>query len=178
MQIDDVRIAVVGLGYVGLPLAAEFGKKRSVIGFDINHARIQELKGGHDHTLEVDAAELASASQLTFTTELSQLAAANFYIVTVPTPIDRYKNPDLTPLIKASETIGKVLKAGDIVAVREKAKKQVRIVEALSLAEQIGMPSWVSVDAKKMEGTFKAAPDRSDIAADVNESLIVELYSR
>lgn len=115
MQIDDVRIAVVGLGYVGLPLAAEFGKKRSVIGFDINHARIQELKGGHDHTLEVDAAELASASQLTFTTELSQLAAANFYIVTVPTPIDRYKNPDLTPLIKASETIGKVLKAGDIV---------------------------------------------------------------
>jgi UDP-N-acetyl-D-galactosamine dehydrogenase len=115
LQIDDVRIAVVGLGYVGLPLAAEFGKKRSVIGFDINHARIQELKGGHDHTLEVDAAELASASQLTFTTELSQLAAANFYIVTVPTPIDRYKNPDLTPLIKASETIGKVLKAGDIV---------------------------------------------------------------
>ncbi len=115
MQIDDVRIAVVGLGYVGLPLAAEFGKKRAVIGFDINHARIQELKDGHDHTLEVDAAELASASHLTFTTELSQLAAANFYIVTVPTPIDRYKNPDLTPLIKASETIGKVLKAGDIV---------------------------------------------------------------
>jgi UDP-N-acetyl-D-galactosamine dehydrogenase len=115
LQIDDVRIAVVGLGYVGLPLAAEFGKKRAVIGFDINHARIQELKDGHDHTLEVDAAELASASHLTFTTELSQLAAANFYIVTVPTPIDRYKNPDLTPLIKASETIGKVLKAGDIV---------------------------------------------------------------
>ena len=115
MQIDQVKIAVVGLGYVGLPLAAEFGKKMSVIGFDINRLRIDALKSGHDHTLEVDAAELASAKHLSFTTELSELAKANFYIVTVPTPIDRYKNPDLTPLIKASETIGKVLKPGDIV---------------------------------------------------------------
>ncbi len=115
MQIDRVRIAVVGLGYVGLPLAVEFGKKMPVIGFDINRARVDELKGGHDHTLEVDAVELATAVKLAFTTELSELARANFYIVTVPTPIDRYKNPDLTPLIKASETIGQVLKAGDIV---------------------------------------------------------------
>jgi UDP-N-acetyl-D-galactosamine dehydrogenase len=115
LQIDQVKIAVVGLGYVGLPLAAEFGKKLPVIGFDINRLRIDALKSGHDHTLEVDAAELASAKHLTFTTELVELAKANFYIVTVPTPIDRYKNPDLTPLIKASETIGKVLKPGDIV---------------------------------------------------------------
>lgn len=115
MQIHQVRIAVVGLGYVGLPLAVEFGKKMPVIGFDINRARIDELKNGNDHTLEVDAAELASATGLRFTTELSELGQANFYIVTVPTPIDRYKNPDLTPLIKASETIGKVLKQGDIV---------------------------------------------------------------
>ena len=115
MQIDQVRIAVVGLGYVGLPLAVEFGKQMPVIGFDINRARVDELKGGHDHTLEVDAAELATAAKLSFTTELTELARANFYIVTVPTPIDRYKNPDLTPLIKASETIGKVLKTGDIV---------------------------------------------------------------
>ncbi len=115
MQIDQVRIAVVGLGYVGLPLAVEYGKKMPVIGFDINRARVDELKGGHDHTLEVDAAELATAVKLAFTTELSELARANFYIVTVPTPIDRYKNPDLTPLIKASETIGQVLKVGDIV---------------------------------------------------------------
>ena len=115
MQIDQVSIAVVGLGYVGLPLAVEFGKKMSVIGFDINLARVDALKSGHDHTLEVDAAELASAKHLSFTTELAELAKANFYIVTVPTPIDRYKNPDLTPLIKASETIGKVLKPGDIV---------------------------------------------------------------
>ncbi len=115
MQIDQVKIAVVGLGYVGLPLAVEFGKKMPVIGFDINRLRVDELNSGHDHTLEVDAAELASATQLTFTTELAELAKANFYIVTVPTPIDRYKNPDLTPLIKASETIGKVLNPGDIV---------------------------------------------------------------
>ncbi len=115
MQIDQVRIAVVGLGYVGLPLAVEFGKKMPVIGFDINRLRVDELKNGHDHTLEVDAMELGSATKLTYTTELAELANANFYIVTVPTPIDRYKNPDLTPLIKASETIGQVLKSGDIV---------------------------------------------------------------
>jgi len=115
LQIDQVRIAVVGLGYVGLPLAVEFGKKMPVIGFDINRLRVDELKNGHDHTLEVDAMELGSATKLTYTTELAELANANFYIVTVPTPIDRYKNPDLTPLIKASETIGQVLKSGDIV---------------------------------------------------------------
>jgi UDP-N-acetyl-D-galactosamine dehydrogenase len=115
LQIDQVKIAVVGLGYVGLPLAVEFGKKMPVIGFDINRLRVDELKSGHDHTLEVDETELASATHLTFTTELVELAKANFYIVTVPTPIDRYKNPDLTPLIKASETIGRVLKSGDVV---------------------------------------------------------------
>ena len=115
MQIQDVKLAVVGLGYVGLPLAVEFGKKRSVLGFDINERRISELKLGRDHTLEVDATELADASQLTFTHEASQLAQANVFIVTVPTPIDEYKQPDLTPLIRASETIGKVLKRGDIV---------------------------------------------------------------
>ena len=115
MQIDDIKLAIVGLGYVGLPLAVEFGKKRSVIGFDINEARITELKLGHDHTLEVDDAELKEATGLQFTTSLDQLGQANVFIVTVPTPIDRYKQPDLTPLIKASETIGRVLKKGDIV---------------------------------------------------------------
>lgn len=115
MQIDDIKLAVVGLGYVGLPLAVEFGKKRSVIGFDINEARITELKLGHDHTLEVDDAELKEATGLQFTTSVDQLSQANVFIVTVPTPIDRYKQPDLTPLIKASETIGRVLKKGDIV---------------------------------------------------------------
>lgn len=115
LRIEDVKLAVVGLGYVGLPLAVEFGKKRSVIGFDINTRRIDALKAGHDHTLEVDDVELKEAAHLSFTAQRADLAAANVYIVTVPTPIDDYKQPDLTPLIKASETIGAVLKKGDIV---------------------------------------------------------------
>jgi len=115
LRIEDVKLAVVGLGYVGLPLAVEFGKKRSVIGFDINARRIDALKAGHDHTLEVDDAELKEAAHLSFTADRAALAQANVYIVTVPTPIDDYKQPDLTPLIKASETIGSVLKKGDIV---------------------------------------------------------------
>ncbi|MGB6105223.1 MAG: Vi polysaccharide biosynthesis UDP-N-acetylglucosamine C-6 dehydrogenase TviB [Pusillimonas sp.] len=115
MQIQDVKLAVVGLGYVGLPLAVEFGKKRSVLGFDINARRVTELKEGKDHTLEVDANELAEATELSFSNEAEHLAQANVFIVTVPTPIDQYKQPDLTPLVRASETIGKVLKRGDIV---------------------------------------------------------------
>lgn len=115
LRIQDVKLAVVGLGYVGLPLAVEFGKKRSVIGFDINTRRIDALKAGHDHTLEVSDAELAEAAQLTYTADRAELGQANVFIVTVPTPIDEYKQPDLTPLVKASETIGAVLKRGDIV---------------------------------------------------------------
>ena len=115
MRIQDVNLAVVGLGYVGLPLAVEFGKHRSVLGFDINTARIDELKGGHDHTLEVDDVELATAKHLRYTAQHGDLGQANVFIVTVPTPIDEYKQPDLTPLVKASETIGQSLKVGDIV---------------------------------------------------------------
>ena len=114
LRIQDVKLAVVGLGYVGLPLAVEFGKKRSVIGFDINARRIDALKAGHDHTLEVSDAELAEAGQLA-TRPPRRAGQANVFIVTVPTPIDEYKQPDLTPLVKASETIGAVLKRGDIV---------------------------------------------------------------
>ena len=108
-------IAVIGLGYVGLPLAVEFGKARPVIGFDINASRIDALRVGHDATLEVSKDELATADQLTFTSDPADLAAASIYIVTVPTPIDAHKRPDLTPLLKASEMIGGVLKRGDIV---------------------------------------------------------------
>ena len=115
LKIENVKLAIVGLGYVGLPLAVEFGKKRAVIGFDINRKRVDALKSGHDHTQEVDSAELAEAKHLAYTADRAGLAAANVYIVTVPTPIDAYKQPDLTPLIKASETIGAVLKRGDIV---------------------------------------------------------------
>ena len=108
-------IAVIGLGYVGLPLAVEFGKSRPVIGFDINAGRIDALRAGHDATLEVSKDELATAGQLTFTSDPADLAAASIYIVTVPTPIDAHNRPDLTPLLKASEMIGGVLKRGDIV---------------------------------------------------------------
>ena len=115
MNLIDAKIAIIGLGYVGLPLAVEFGKKRSVLGFDINEKRIAELKAGHDHTLETEPEELQAASHLRFSTQLEDLRACNCFIVTVPTPIDEHKRPDLTPLIKASETVGKVLKPGDIV---------------------------------------------------------------
>jgi UDP-N-acetyl-D-galactosamine dehydrogenase len=113
--LNDAPIAVIGLGYVGLPLAVEFGKKRKVVGFDINTARIAELRAGKDNTLEVDAAEMAAAAHLSFTDQLDDLAECTTFIVTVPTPIDEHKRPDLTPLLKASETIGRVLKRGDIV---------------------------------------------------------------
>ena len=112
---DDGVIAVIGLGYVGLPLAAEFGKRRPVIGFDINASRITELRAGRDHTREVGSDELAEARHLSFTDRREDLAEASIYIVTVPTPIDGHKRPDLTPLLKASETVGSVLKKGDIV---------------------------------------------------------------
>lgn len=115
MQFQEIRLVVVGLGYVGLPLAVEFGRKRPVAGFDINQRRIDELKNGNDFTLETTREELAAAKYLTYTTNIDDLRDCNCYIVTVPTPIDEYKRPDLTPLIKASETVGKVLKKGDIV---------------------------------------------------------------
>ncbi|WP_431355329.1 Vi polysaccharide biosynthesis UDP-N-acetylglucosamine C-6 dehydrogenase TviB [Pseudidiomarina mangrovi] len=115
MDLKAVKIAVIGLGYVGLPLAVEFGKIYATIGFDINHKRVDELKRGHDHTLEVEPEELAQAGKLIYSADIQVLEAANIYIVTVPTPINKFKQPDLTPLIKASETIGKTLKKGDIV---------------------------------------------------------------
>ena len=114
-SVSSLSVAVIGLGYVGLPLAVEFGKKRPVVGFDINEKRIAELQSGHDHTLETEPEELQAASHLRFSTQLEDLRACNCFIVTVPTPIDEHKRPDLTPLIKASETVGKVLKRGDIV---------------------------------------------------------------
>lgn len=115
LRIEDVKLAVVGLGYVGLPLAVEFGKKREVLGFDINVHRVAELQAGRDHTLEVSPEELTEAGKLRFSADAESLVEANVYIVTVPTPIDEYKQPDLTPLVRASETLGKVLKRGDIV---------------------------------------------------------------
>jgi len=115
LQLSELKIAIIGLGYVGLPLAVEFGKQVSVVGFDIHQKRIDELKSGQDHTLEVSPEELKQSTHLTYTADLEELKNCNFYIVTVPTPIDEFKQPDLTPLIKASESIGKVLGKGDVV---------------------------------------------------------------
>ncbi len=115
ININDIKIAVIGLGYVGLPLAVEFGKKVPVVGFDINAERIAELKSGVDHTLEVSSEELSQATRLIYSSDMQELSDCNFFIVTVPTPIDAYKQPDLTPLIKASTAIGAILKLDDIV---------------------------------------------------------------
>lgn len=115
MKLADIQLAIVGLGYVGLPLAVEFGRKRTVVGFDIHAPRIAELQAGEDHTLETTPEELAQADKLRFTTDPAALKDCNCFIVTVPTPIDKHKRPDLTPLIKASETVGRALKPGAIV---------------------------------------------------------------
>jgi UDP-N-acetyl-D-glucosamine/UDP-N-acetyl-D-galactosamine dehydrogenase len=116
-KIEDktITVAIIGMGYVGLPLAVEFSKHFQTIGFDINQARIDELKAGNDKTLEVDQQELAGSKNLVFSTQAAAMGKADVYIVTVPTPIDNQKQPDLTPLQKASETIGAILKDGNVV---------------------------------------------------------------
>ena len=114
VDLTTVRLGVIGLGYVGLPLAVEFGKHLPVIGFDLNSARIAELRAGRDSSLEVDPAELAAATHLRCTDVEAEIAACNVYIVTVPTPIDEFKSPDLRPVESASRTLGRVLKRGDV----------------------------------------------------------------
>jgi UDP-N-acetyl-D-galactosamine dehydrogenase len=115
LRLEELRLAVIGLGYVGLPLAVEFSKRRPVIGFDIDATRVADLKVGIDHTRELAAEELGSASQLSLTTDAEQLGEANCYIVTVPTPIDAFKRPNLEPLLSASAVVGRALKPGDLV---------------------------------------------------------------
>lgn len=115
MNIEDSKIAVIGLGYVGLPLAVEFGKKFQVTGYDINLQRVEELRNGYDRTRETSREELLSGINLNFSTNVDNIASANVYIVTVPTPIDNFKKPDLRPILGASKTVGGVLKKGNIV---------------------------------------------------------------
>ena len=115
ITLDTTKLAIIGLGYVGLPLAVEFGKKMPVVGFDINRPRVEELKSGTDSTLEVSSDELKEATQLQYSSSTDDLKDCNVYVVTVPTPIDKSKNPDLTPLIKASEMLGGVIGKGDVV---------------------------------------------------------------
>ena len=114
-SIDNIHIGVIGLGYVGLPLAVEFGKKIKTLGFDINQKRIEELRAGNDRTLETDSDELTAATHLSFTSNLEDMKSCNFFIVTVPTPIDEHKQPDLTPLVKASTALGKVIAKDSII---------------------------------------------------------------
>ncbi|GAA6204812.1 Vi polysaccharide biosynthesis UDP-N-acetylglucosamine C-6 dehydrogenase TviB [Thalassotalea sp. SU-HH00458] len=114
-QLVSAKVAVIGLGYVGLPLAVEFGKKFQTIGFDINQSRVTELNEGYDRTLEVDSAELSEATFLSCSSEPADITGCDYYIVTVPTPIDEHKQPDLTPLKKASELLGKVITQNSIV---------------------------------------------------------------
>ena len=115
MNLDKVKIAVIGQGYVGLPLAIEFGKKYPTLGFDINVDRIDELNKGVDHTNEAIPEQLRSAKQLTFSANINDIKNYNIYIVTVPTPIDEFKTPDLNPLSGASKMLGGILKKGDTV---------------------------------------------------------------
>ena len=114
-SLDNAKIAVIGLGYVGLPLAVEFGKQFDTVGFDIRSIRVEQLRSGVGHTQETSAAELAEASRLSYTDDLQALRDCTVFIVTVPTPIDSAKRPDLSPLIKASEAIGSILNPGDVV---------------------------------------------------------------
>ena len=157
-KLKNPRIAVIGLGYVGLPLAVEFGKLYPTIGFDINAKRVQELNGGHDHTLEVEDADLTSVINsdavaikskghgLYCTTSVEDIESSNFYIVTVPTPTDKNKRPVLTPLIKASESIGKVLKNGDYVVFESTVYPGV--------TEEECVPALESVSGLKMNEDF------------------------
>ena len=115
LRLQKCRIGVVGLGYVGLPLAVEFGKHFETVGFDVNPQRVAQLRKGRDSTLEVSAEELRAAQRLTYTTDLDGLRRCRVFIVTVPTPIDGYKRPDLSPLVRASESVGAVLGKGAVV---------------------------------------------------------------
>ncbi|KAB7699759.1 Vi polysaccharide biosynthesis UDP-N-acetylglucosamine C-6 dehydrogenase TviB [Plesiomonas shigelloides] len=136
-DISNAKIGIIGLGYVGLPLAVEFGKRRITIGFDINQARVNELASGRDTTLECSGNELLKATKLKFTTSIDALKECNVFIVTVPTPIDKHKQPDLTPLIKASETLGKVIKQGDVIVYESTVYPGATEEECIPVVERI-----------------------------------------
>lgn len=137
VQPSEIRIGIIGLGYVGLPLAVEFGKKIKTVGFDINKERIAELIAGKDRTLEVEEHDLKSATEIKFSYNLDDLAGCNTFIVTVPTPVDKYNRPDLTPLYKASETVSKVLKKGDVVIYESTVYPGVTEEECVPVLEKV-----------------------------------------
>jgi UDP-N-acetyl-D-galactosamine dehydrogenase len=137
MNIENVNIAVIGQGYVGLPLAVEFGKKFKTIGFDINKSRVSELNSGFDYTLEVSTNELLESKNITFSSNVDDIRSCDVYIVTVPTPIDEFKKPDLTPLIKASEILGRVIKKGDVVIYESTVYPGATEEDCIPVVEQI-----------------------------------------
>ncbi len=136
-SLESSRIGIIGLGYVGLPLAIEFGKKYPVIGFDINQVRMEELIGGIDSAREYSHEALVSSRQLTFSVDIQQLSACNVYIVTVPTPVDHSNRPDLTSLIKTSETVGKVISRGDVVIYESTVYPGATEEDCIPVVEQI-----------------------------------------
>ena len=146
LDLDRVQIGIIGLGYVGLPLAVEFGKKFPTLGFDINQMRVEELEGGTDSTLECSPEELASAKQLTFSTSPKELATCNCYIITVPTPVDSSNRPDLTPLIKASETVGKVISQGDVVIYESTVYPGATEEDCIPVVERVSGLKYISSD--------------------------------
>ncbi|HOB72783.1 MAG TPA: hypothetical protein PKM18_13450, partial [bacterium] len=146
------RICIVGLGYVGLPLAAEFGKKYETIGFDINKNRLEELKKGIDRTLEVEPEKLKQAQKLVYTSDVNDIKSCNFFIVTVPTPVNEHKQPDLTPVVKGTETVAKVLKKGDIVIYSDLERPGA----ILSLLHEVGH-IWVNREVKKEISVLRIA---------------------
>jgi UDP-N-acetyl-D-galactosamine dehydrogenase len=170
---DKPKIAVIGLGYVGLPLAVEFGKHFETVGFDINAKRIEDLKRGFDATLEVDEAELKSSSNLHFSCEIEDLRSANFYIVTVPTPVDDHKQPDLTPLIRASTMLGKVVTNGDVI-VYESTDKEHRLttIKKITSGSNPEVAEYVDRVYRTIvtAGTHKASSIRVAEAAKVIEN--------
>ena len=190
LSLSSIKIAVIGLGYVGLPLAVEFGKKYSVLGFDINQSRVDELNSGYDSTMEVSDAELVSANKLTYSSNTADLYDANIYIVTVPTPIDESNAPDLSPLQKASEMLGNVVKKGDIViyesTVYPGATEEVclPIIEKFSglkfnqdffagySPERINPGDKVNTLAKIMKITSGSTPEVADFVDDLYGSII------
>jgi UDP-N-acetyl-D-galactosamine dehydrogenase len=133
---DDLRVAVIGLGYVGLPLAVEFGKSRSTVGFDLNADRVIALQAGADSTGELAPEQLAQAPNLKFTNDLADIADCNFYIVAVPTPIDQHRQPNLGPLLSASRMVGSVIKRGDIVVFESTVYPGATEEDCLPLVEQ------------------------------------------
>lgn len=157
---DSVRIGIIGLGYVGLPLAVEFGKKFPTIGFDINKARVAELDSGQDRTLECSPDELSSATALTFSTDLNDLNGCNVYIVTVPTPVDNSNRPDLTPLIKASETIGKVIAKGDVVIYESTVYPGATEEDCIPVIERVSGLKYISSECLTPNASgLKPSPD-------------------